>query len=197
MVRILGQQHQQKRQRSALRTTHILVGSVLLIFVFLSIHIWYAILFTTRPPPQPHHNGHVHDISRGQAIIPVNQQEPQRQQEPPPPEQPHPHTEPIATVAFAVSVTGCGADPITEGAAVLKHAIHRVSSRGTLGGKYDYDIFAIYHPDAEACALPLEKLGYKLLKRNVFVEVDEIKGEFLRRKIRSNGCCGEKGTLRD
>lgn len=107
------------------------------------------------------------------------------------------------TIAFAVSVTGCGSDPITEGAAVLKHSIHRASVRGKgagvnddVKGRYDYEMFAIYHPDAKECAAPLEKLGYKLMERNVFVNVDDIKGDFLRERIRDNGCCGEKELIK-
>lgn len=103
---------------------------------------------------------------------------------------------PVVTVAFAVSVTGCGSDPITEGGAVLKHSIHRASSRGRLGGTYDYAMYAIYHPDAEACALPLKDLGYTLLKRETPVKVSEIQGEFLRSKIEKNGCCGEKELIK-
>lgn len=100
------------------------------------------------------------------------------------------------TVAFAVSVTGCGSDPITEGAAVLKYSIERASSRGNLGGTFDYEMFAIYHPSAEACTLPLQDLGYKLLKRDVFVKVSDIKGDYLRDRIESNGCCGEKELIK-
>jgi hypothetical protein len=104
------------------------------------------------------------------------------------------------TVAYAVSVTGCGSDPITEGAAVLKHAIHRVSSRENsnngFGGRYDYALFAIYHPNAEACALPLQALGYNMMRRNVFVNVSDIQGDYLRSKIESNGCCGEKELIK-
>lgn len=99
-------------------------------------------------------------------------------------------------VAFAVSVTGCGSDPITEGGAVLQHSVHRASSRGTLGGTYDYAMFAIYHPDAERCALPLKDLGYTLLKRKTPVAVSEIQGEFLKQKIATNGCCGEKELIK-
>jgi len=103
---------------------------------------------------------------------------------------------PVATVAYAVSVTGCGADPITEGGAVLQHSIHRASSRGRLGGRYDYELYAIYHPDAEACALPLQDLGYTLLKRDTPVAVAEIQGDFLRSRIEKNGCCGEKELIK-
>jgi len=102
----------------------------------------------------------------------------------------------VATVAYAVSVTGCGSDPITEGGAVLQHSIHRVSSRGTKGGRYDYALFAIYHPDAEACALPLQELGYTLLKRDTPIAVADIEGDFLRSKIEQNGCCGEKELIK-
>jgi hypothetical protein len=107
-----------------------------------------------------------------------------------------PPRSPLATVAFAVSITGCGSDPITEGGAVLQHSIHRASSRGRLGGRYDYRLFAIYHPDAEACATPLEGVGYTLLRRETPVQVAEIEGDYLRSKIESNGCCGEKEFIK-
>ncbi|GKY95787.1 hypothetical protein MPSEU_000539400 [Mayamaea pseudoterrestris] len=102
----------------------------------------------------------------------------------------------LATVAFAVSITGCGTDPITEGAAVLMHSIHRASVHGSLSGKYDYDLFAIYHPQAAECAKPLQKIGWNLLERDVFVKVSDIKGDYLREKIESNGCCGEKELIK-
>jgi hypothetical protein len=102
----------------------------------------------------------------------------------------------VVTVAFAVSITGCGSDPITEGAAILKHSIHRASIHGTLGGRYDYDLFAFYHPKAEECAMTLQSLGWKLLKREVFVNVSDIKGDFLRERIESSGCCGQNELLK-
>ena len=115
-------------------------------------------------------------------------------------------------IAYAVSLTGCGgafnqttADPnarsfqIAEGAAVLAHSIHRASSRDAssgLGGRYDYELVAIYHPDAEPCVGILRELGYRLIRRDVFVEVEEIQGDFLRETIRSSGCCGEKELIK-
>ena len=100
------------------------------------------------------------------------------------------------TIGYAVTITGCGSDPITEGAAVLKHAVHLVSSQGTKGGRYNYQMYAIYHPDGEACALPLKDLGYTLLKRETPVAVKDIQGDFLREKIEKNGCCGEKELVK-
>lgn len=99
-------------------------------------------------------------------------------------------------IGFAVTVTGCGSDPITEGAAVLKHAIHLASMHGNLGGRYDYKMYAIYHPDGESCATPLQDLGYELLRRETPVAVKDIQGEYLRTRIEKNGCCGEKELVK-
>lgn len=100
------------------------------------------------------------------------------------------------TIGFAVTVTGCGSDPITEGAAVLKHSIHLASVHGNLGGRYNYQMYAIYHPDGEQCAAPLKDLGYILVKRETPVAVKDIEGEFLRNNIEKNGCCGEKELVK-
>jgi hypothetical protein len=102
------------------------------------------------------------------------------------------------TVAYVVTITGCGTPmrdeepfPIAEGAAVLQHSIHRQSS-----AYYNYQMYALYHPDAFTCAQTLEPLGYQLLERNVLVSVEDIQGEFLRTHIAKNGCCGEKELLK-
>ena len=99
------------------------------------------------------------------------------------------------TIGFAVTVTGCGSDPITEGAAVLKHSIHLASVHGNIGGRYDYQMYAIYHPDGEDCAMPLKDLGYTLVRRETPVAVKDIEGDFLRENIEKNGCCGGMCTL--
>ena len=107
------------------------------------------------------------------------------------------HRPPKATtIGFAVTITGCGSDPITEGAAVLKHSIHLASIHGNMGGRYDYKIYAIYHPDGTSCAMPLKDLGYELLRRDTPVAVADIQGEFLREHIEKNGCCGEKELVK-
>ena len=92
------------------------------------------------------------------------------------------------TIGWAVTITGCGSDPITEGAAVLKHAVHLTSIHGNLGGRYDYKMYAIYHPDGEACALTLKDFGYQLIQRETPVAVKDIEGKFLREKIVSLQC---------
>lgn len=100
------------------------------------------------------------------------------------------------TVGWAVTITGCGSDPITDSAAVLKHSIHLTSIHGNMGGRYDYKMYAIYHPEGVKCAKTLVGLGYTLVERDTFVKVEDIKGEFLRSKIHQNGCCGERELVK-
>jgi len=102
----------------------------------------------------------------------------------------------VATIGYAVTITGCGKEPMTEGAAVLKHSIHLASIHGKMGGRYDYQMYAIYHPEALKCAKTLESLGYKLVERNTPVAVKDIQGDYLRSKIEDNGCCGEKELIK-
>ena len=99
-------------------------------------------------------------------------------------------------IPYFVSMTNCGDDPFMEGAAVLKYSVHQASVHGNMGGKYDYQMFAIYHPDAVACARSLEELGYKIIPRPTPVKVEEIRGDVLRNKIEQNGCCGSKELIK-
>ncbi|CAJ1963399.1 unnamed protein product [Cylindrotheca closterium] len=101
------------------------------------------------------------------------------------------------TIGWVVTITGCGHDAIMDGAAVLKHSIHLNSIQaGANKFRYDYKMYAIYHPEGEACALPLKDLGYKLIRRETPVATQEIEGKFLRKKIESNGCCGAKELIK-
>ena len=112
--------------------------------------------------------------------------------------------QPIATIGYAVTVSGCPKDNgsrgdfgagISDGAAVLKHSIHLNSIQNYPQSQslYDYKMYALVHPGAESCARPaLEPLGYEILLRDVPVPLEEIEGKFLREKVPSNGCCGEK-----
>jgi hypothetical protein len=102
----------------------------------------------------------------------------------------------VITIGFATTVTGCGKDPYTEGAAILKHGIHLASIHGNMGGRYDYKLYVLYHPSAVECTLPLADLGYELLPRTTPVNVSDIKGDFLREHIGLNGCCGEKELIK-
>lgn len=91
------------------------------------------------------------------------------------------------TIAYAVSITGCGSDPLSEGAAVLKHAIHQSSVQGNPNARYDYQMYAIVHPEAVSCGMSLQELGYTVLTRDTPVAVKDIQGEYLRTRIEKNG----------
>lgn len=78
----------------------------------------------------------------------------------------------------------------------MKYSIHKASVHGNLGGRYDYKMVAIHHPDATECAKSLEELGYELIERPTPVKVKEIEGEFLKERIESNGCCGAKELIK-
>ena len=93
---------------------------------------------------------------------------------------------PQGIVGYAVSVTKCGSQPITDGAAVLMHSIHQSSFRAGVS-KYDYQMYAIVHPDGQQCAALLKDLGYKILVRKTLVAVNDIEGEYLRTHIEKNG----------
>lgn len=103
---------------------------------------------------------------------------------------------PVETIAFCVVISSCESFSVTEGAAVLGYSIRRASIYGTLGGRYDYKLYAVHHPDAYTCSKQLEDIGYTLLERETPVRVQDIRGEFLRKNIVSNGCCGENELLK-
>lgn len=101
------------------------------------------------------------------------------------------------TIGYAATITQCGSDGdvvfhIAEGAAVLAHSIKMAHEKSP----YDYQIYAIYHPQAEGCAHLLQALNYTLVPRDTPVKVNDIKGNFLRERIENNGCCGEKELIK-
>ena len=87
-------------------------------------------------------------------------------------------------IAFAISVTSDG--PYVDGAAVLGYGIGKAMKQSI----YDFDLVAIVHPDVKKARKPLEKSGWRIIERDVPLDIDDIKGDFLREKIRTNGCCG-------
>jgi hypothetical protein len=106
------------------------------------------------------------------------------------------------TVAYAISITGCGntdraAEQLLQGAAVLGHSI-KLNSASTpeSGSRYEHKLIAFVHPDALACSERFAALGYEIQIRPVPVNVSEIRGEFLRTHVHKIGCCGAKEYLK-
>jgi hypothetical protein len=100
------------------------------------------------------------------------------------------------TIGIASTITECGPYPFIDGAAVLKYSIDQTSIHGPKGGKYDYKLYILYHPNATECVLPLKALGFELLERPTPVNVSDIEGDVLRERITTNGCCGEKELIK-
>jgi len=102
----------------------------------------------------------------------------------------------VITIAIASTITACGSDRFAEGAAILKYSIDLTSIHGPKGGKYDYKMYILHHPEALECSLPLKDLGFQLVERPTPVNVSDIRGDILRERIVRNGCCGERELIK-
>ena len=100
------------------------------------------------------------------------------------------------TIAYAISLIKCGdfqssVPGMSDAAVVLRHSIHQTSVRNPASGsKYDYKVYAIVHAKAAHCAQPLADAGFALLVREPPVLKKDIRGEFLRKHIHREWCCG-------
>lgn len=116
---------------------------------------------------------------------------------------------PKATVAYAISITGCdekedslNTRSLIDGALTLKHSIHLNSFRNAprSDSKYSYQMYAFIHPLAVSCSLPywphLERADYKIMVRDTPFNVTDLQSDFLRTHMNQTGCCGEKEFLK-
>lgn len=101
-----------------------------------------------------------------------------------------------ATIGIASTITACGKDRFTEGAAIMKYSVDQTSIHGNKGGKYEYKFYIFYHPDAIECTSPLKDLGFELVESPTPLNVSDIRGEVLRDRIVNNGCCGERELVK-
>jgi hypothetical protein len=108
-------------------------------------------------------------------------------------------------VAFVISIIKCGdhqttPEGILDAATILKHSIHQTSIRAdgqrydvanTPLSKYDYETIALVHRQAEHCTDELEDVvGYKRIIVDSPVAIDEIRGDYLRKHVHTEWCCG-------
>jgi len=102
-------------------------------------------------------------------------------------------------IAYAISLTQCDEKTsiLADGAAVLKHSIHLSSYPHIPTSSYAYQMYAFVHPTVPvACTKPFEKLNYTIQWRETPINVEDIRGDFLRSKVNKTGCCGEKEFLK-
>ena len=108
-----------------------------------------------------------------------------------------PPAAPPVVIAYAISLIKCSdkqssTSGLLDAATILRHSIHRTSIRNpSSGSKYDYKLYAIVHSRlASHCSRPLTDLGYEVLLRDAPVEISEIRGEYLRKNVHKEWCCG-------
>jgi lipopolysaccharide biosynthesis glycosyltransferase len=100
------------------------------------------------------------------------------------------------TVAYAISLIKCGdwqsnSAGLIDASLVLRHSIHKISKRTKdSGSKYDYKMYAIVHRDAEQCSKTLTDVGFDVRVVDPPILQSEIRGEFLRKTIHKEVCCG-------
>ena len=89
------------------------------------------------------------------------------------------------TVAYAISVTKDGS--YIDGAAVLAHSAIRVHRGPT--SRYGVALVAFVAPEVTSIK-QLQVCGYRVLVKELPLKIDEIRGQYLRERIGTNGCCG-------
>ncbi len=136
---------------------------------------------TGAPLLNPYNNNYQTDTNSGAALIDSN-------------------TRPVATttIAYAISLIKCSDEQtntpgLLDAALILRHSIHSTSIRNPhSGSKYDYKLYVIAHAtNAVQCAHSLSDIGYEVMLKHPPINSSEIRGEYLRRNIHREWCCGE------
>lgn len=103
--------------------------------------------------------------------------------------------EPIK-IAYAISLIKCGdfqssAEGMSDAAIVLRHSIHLNSIRNpNSGSKYDYQMYAIVHEKATACAKQLEQAGFSIIVVPPPLQPTDVASPILRKNMHKEWCCG-------
>lgn len=107
-----------------------------------------------------------------------------------------PTTQRPIVIAYTISLIKCSdhqssTPGLLDAATILRHSVHKTSihTPGS-GSRYDYKLYAIVHSLASQCGHVLSDLGYELLLRDSPVKISEIRGEYLRKNIHKEWCCG-------
>ena len=99
-------------------------------------------------------------------------------------------------IAYAISLIRCSdfqssTSGLLDAATILRHSIHETSVRNPKSSsKYDYKLYAIVHTKAKDCSHMLSDLGYEVILKDSPVNIADIKGEYLRKNVHKEWCCG-------
>lgn len=99
-------------------------------------------------------------------------------------------------IAYAISLIRCSdfqssTSGLLDAATIIRHSVHQTSVRNpSSGSKYDYKLYAIVHTNAQKCSHILTDLGYEVILRDSPIKPSEIRGEYLRKNVHKEWCCG-------
>uniref|UniRef100_A0A7S3HGE2 Uncharacterized protein n=1 Tax=Spumella elongata TaxID=89044 RepID=A0A7S3HGE2_9STRA len=98
-------------------------------------------------------------------------------------------------IAYAITVTKDGS--FLDGALVLGYAARKYhdASKG-FPSAYDVDLVAFVAPPVVSSIPTLEKFGWKVLRRELPVRIDEIQNQDYAQKMKNSGCCGADEFLK-
>jgi hypothetical protein len=109
------------------------------------------------------------------------------------PQEPQPKRKP--KIAYAITVTKDG--PFLDGALVLGYAARKYHSyQKGYQSNYDVDLVAFVTPTVVTARPVLEKYGWKILERQLPVQLDEIENKDYAQRMRDSGCCGADEFLK-
>ncbi|KAL9182428.1 hypothetical protein ACHAXT_013080 [Thalassiosira profunda] len=116
----------------------------------------------------------------------------------------YPPTRPVATAAYAVSITTCGkmAGRLFDAAAVLRRSIELnswpLNENSRYGAKFYAFMLKPVNP-SDPCAERLALAGWEVVHEDAPIYPDLIKepeGSALKMGIRSDGCCGDRELIK-
>jgi hypothetical protein len=94
-------------------------------------------------------------------------------------------------IAFAITITNYN-KYILDGAAVAGYSVIK-SMKSSI---YETELVAFVHSNVSNYIPTLIKLGYKVLKKDIPIDVNEIKRKYLRDTIKKSGCCGASELIK-
>ena len=98
-------------------------------------------------------------------------------------------------VAYAITVTKDG--HFVDGALVLGYSAKKVHDAASgYPSQYEADLIAFVAPTVKYARPVLEAYGWKVLERNLPVELNEIENKAYAESMRNSGCCGADEFLK-
>ena len=99
----------------------------------------------------------------------------------------------VTTIGYAVSflqcsskVTQTSSGTLVDASLILRHSVHTQHAKS----RYDYKMYALVHPQAVDCSKLLGQVGFQVIVVEPPVLQSEIQGEYLRKSIHKEWCCG-------